>query len=177
MNKRKILPIILITVIVVSFTLCGTVLAYMFRQTEYKENQFIPAVVSCVVVETFDGQQKSSVQVQNTGNIGAYLRVRLVSYWVCSEGNIAAKPSSMPENTLAEGWIKGSNNTYYYQDVVAPTELTDNLLASPIILQKDENGYMQVIEVFAEAIQSEPLQAVTDSWGVSVDSNGHIIAP
>jgi hypothetical protein len=43
-------------------------------------------------------------------------------------------------------------------------------------LEKDENGYSQVVEVFAEAIQSKPLSAVTDSWGVNVDSNGNIVS-
>lgn len=177
MNKHKILTIILIVTLVGALTLCGTVLAYMFRQTEYEDNQFTPAEVSCDVVEAFDGETKSSIRVQNTGNIDAFLRIRFVSYWVDTDGNIVSKPSSMPNITLADGWIKGSNNTYYYQEAVAPTELTDNLLASPIILEKDENGYMQVIEVFAEAIQSEPLKAVTDSWGVGVDSNGYIVSP
>lgn len=175
MNKHKILTIILIVTLVGALTLCGTVLAYMFRQTEYVDNQFTPAEVSCDVVEAFDGETKSSIRVQNTGNIDAYLRVRFVSYWVDADGNIVSKSSSMPDITLADSWIKGSNNTYYYQDAVAPDKLTDNLLTSPIILEKDENGYMQVIEVFAEAIQSKPPKAVTDSWGVSVDSNGYIV--
>jgi hypothetical protein len=176
MSKHRIITIILIITLVGALMLCGTVLAYMFRQTEYEDNQFTPADVSCDVVETFNGERKSSIQVQNTGNIDAYLRVRFVSYWVDTNGNIVSKPSSMPDITLADGWIKGSSNTYYYQDAVAPTELTDNLLASPIILEKDESGYMQVIEVFAEAIQSKPYSAVTDSWGVTIDSSGNIVS-
>lgn len=179
MSKHRILTIILIVTLVVALTLCGTVIAYMFRQTEHKDNQFTPAIVSCEVLESFDGQKKSSIQVQNTGNIDAYLRVRIVSYWVDSYGNIVAKPSSMPEITLADGWIKGSNNTYYYQSPVssvAPNNFTGELLSTPVNLEKDENGYLQVVEVFAEAIQSKPLGAVTDSWGVNVDSNGNIVS-
>lgn len=179
MNKRRILSIILIAALVGVLTLCGTVLAYMFRQTEYEDNQFTPAEVSCNVVESFDGEKKSSIQVQNTGNIDAYLRVRIVSYWVDSNGNIVAKPSSMPEITLADGWIKGSNNTYYYQSSVssvAPNNFTGELLSAPIYLEKDENGYLQVVEVLAEAIQSKPTNAVTNCWHVSLDTNGNIIA-
>ena len=71
MSKRKILTIILIVTLVGALTLCGTVLAYMFTQTEYKDNEFVPANVSCKVVEAFDGTQKTSIQVQNTGNIDA----------------------------------------------------------------------------------------------------------
>lgn len=114
--------------------------------------------------------------MQNTGNIDAYLRVRLVSYWVDSAENIVAKPSSMPEITLEEGWIKGSDNTYYYPTAVVPNGFTDELLSKPILLEKDENGYLQVVEVFAEAIQSKPANAVQTSWNVSMDSNGNITA-
>ena len=34
-------------------------------------------------------------------------------------------------------------------------------------------GYRQVLEVFADAIQSEPERAVTNSWGVKI-SDGNI---
>lgn len=175
MKKSRILLIILIASLVVSLILCGTVLAYMFKQTEYKNNEFIPANVSCKVVEEFDGKQKTSIKVQNTGNIDAYLRVRFVSYWVDSDGNVVAKPSSMPEINMAAGWLKGENNTYYYKTPVSPTNQTESLLSSPITLEKDADGYMQVIDVFAEAIQSKPHNAVSDSWGVVIDSNGHIV--
>ena len=176
MNKHRILLVLLVASLSVLLILCGTVLAYMFRQTEYVDNEFTPAIVSCSVVEEFDGVQKASIRVQNTGNIDSYLRVKLVSYWVDADGNIVAKPSKLPEITLASEWIKGGNNTYYYQTPVAPSELTETLLSAPIILEKDENGYLQVVEVFAEAIQSKPLGAVTDSWGVNIDSNGNIVS-
>lgn len=174
MKKHRILSILLIVSVAVSLTLCGTVLAYMFRQTEYIDNEFTPANVSCSVVEEFDGVQKASIRVQNTGNIDAYLRVRFVFYWVDEDGNIVAKPSLMPEINMAAGWIKGSNNTYYYKEPVSPTEQTGSLLSSPITLEKDTNGYLQVIEVFAEAIQSKPAKAATSSWQVTLDTKGHI---
>lgn len=177
MKKHNSLIFVLIIAVVITVALCGTVLAYMFRQTEYEDNQFTPAEVSCEVLEAFDGQQKSSIQVQNTGNIDAYLRVRFVSYWVDAAGNIVAKPSLMPEITFADDWIKGANNTYYYQKSVAHGKLTENLLSSSILLEKDdENGYLQVVEVFAEAIQSKPTDAVTNSWKVTLDTNGNITA-
>ena len=175
MNKRRALPIILIATLVF-LVLCGTVIAYMFRQTEYKDNQFTPAEVKCQVAEEFDGTRKTEVKVTNTGNIDAYLRVRLVSYWVDAAGNVVAKPSEMPAIDMASGWLKGENDTYYYTVPVAPEAFTDDLISSPIILEKDENGYLQVLEIFAEAIQSEPAKAVTNSWGVTVDADGNITA-
>ena len=175
MNKRRLTAYLLVATILVSVLLCGTVLAYMFRQTEEKNNEFTPAKVTCKVDEAFDGETKSRIQVQNTGNIDAYLRVRLVSYWVDADGNIVAKPSVMPQFQMAAGWLKGSNDTYYYQEPVSPNAPTGNLLSSPIALEQDtENGYVQVVQVFAEAIQSEPTKAATNSWHVTIDPNGNI---
>lgn len=176
MKKRRLLLVLLIVALALSLFIIGTVLAYMFRQTEYKDNEFVPANVSCKVVEEFDGVQKTSIHIQNTSNIDVYLRLRLVSYWVDADGNIVAKPSSMPEINMATGWIKGTNNTYYYTKPVSPTAQTGSLLSSPIILEKDENGHAQVLEVFAEAIQSKPYNAVINSWKVSTDANGNITA-
>lgn len=170
-RKKFIIPFSIVLVILL--VLCGTVFAYMLRQTEPLSNQFTPANVSCEVVERFDGTQKTSIQVRNTGNIDAYIRVRLVSYWVDSGGNIAPKPSVMPEISITDEWIKGSNDTYYYKTPVSPDTNTGELLAANITLAT-EDGYNQVIEVFAEAIQSKPSNAVTGSWGVTLDSEGNV---
>lgn len=179
MSRRKIGLLILIIVFLMAAA-CGTVFAYMYKQTAYKDNQFITAVVSCQVEEVTDATvtEKSSIKIRNTGNIDAYLRLCLVSYWVTMNeetGNweIAAKPSEMPEVSLAEGWIRGSNNIYYYKNPVAPEALTEELLASRMVLA-EEDGYLQVVEVFAEAIQSKPANAVVDSWHVELDESGNI---
>ena len=182
MRKREKRRLLFVTFFVVLILLCGTVAAYMFKQTEYEANQFTPAEVSCQVHEVTDAgvTQKSSITVENTGNINAYLRIRLVSYWVqvTEEGQveIAPKASVMPVVNVAEGWIKGTDHTYYYQSPVAPDDFTGELLSSPIVLAEEE-GYLQVVEVFAEAIQSEPERAVVNSWGVSLDEDVITTAP
>lgn len=162
--------------------LCGTTFALMLRQTAPLDNQFEAAVVNCTVVESFNGTQKTSIAVKNNAptdqppsNIPAYLRVRLVSYWVDSDGNIVSKPSEMPDISVVNGWIKGADNTFYYPDPVDPGASTPNLLGAAIGLEQDPDGYRQVIEVFADAIQSKPAEAVTGSWGVSL-SNSKISA-
>lgn len=176
MKKRRWITYIVIVEAIILVLLCGAVFAYMFSRTDYKENIFTPATVNCKVHEETDDKvtQKTSITVQNTGNIDAYLRVRLVSYWVRSndEGGteIVGKESDMPNVNLADGWLKGTNDTYYYQSPVAPGEMTGELLSGKIVLEADEEtGYLQVVEVFAEAIQSRPEDAVENSWKVEVD--------
>ena len=179
--KRTALILLLILVL-----LCGATVALMFRQTETITNTLEPARVDCVVNEdngTTSGTRytntKSSIKVQNTGNIDAYIRVRFVSYWVDAEGNIA--PMASPTLSIpcdVNTWIAGSENTYYCKTAVKPTELTPELLESSISLRTTTvsgKTYYQVLEVFADAIQSIPAEAVTDSWKVTV-TNGVITA-
>ena len=179
MKLRKILLILLAFSLVLTLTMVGAVFAYMYRQTETVTNYLVPAYVDCVVVEEFANSTKSAINVRNTGNIDAYLRVRLVTYWVNDAGEIVAEPSQMPEIHFNNGWIKGTGNTYYYESPVAPGETPPvNLLSESITLTTANDGkYRQVIEVFAEAIQSKPTGAVTGSWGVTVTDGKITDAP
>lgn len=179
MKLRKILLILLALALLLTATMIGSVFAYMYRRTETVTNQLVPAEVNCQVVETFDGSKKTGINVRNTGNIDAYLRVRLVTYWVNEQGEIVAEPSQMPEIRFNnDDWLSGTGNTYYYKSPVAPDQTPPvDLLSQPITLTTANDGkYSQVIEVFAEAIQAEPSGAVTSSWKVTLDSSGNITA-
>ena len=173
-NKRRLVPVALLMALAL---ICGSVFAYMFSRTEDKTTKFIPAKVSCKVAEEFDPATgvKSSIQVTNTGNIDAYLRVRLVTYWVGADGKVAPKSSPALSITPANGWVEGSDNTFYYPIPVLPNDITPELLGTPITLIS-EDGFRQVVEVFAEAIQAKPAGAVTESWDVTLDDGGTITA-
>ena len=173
--SRKMLKRVILILALVLLALCGTTFALMLRQTDSLDNRFTPAVVSCKVVESYTHPTKSSIQVQNTGNIDAYLRLRLVTYWVNGDGEIIFGSATIPDFTLGENWIAGGDNTYYYKTPVAPGNRTGELLGNPITLIQDVgNGKYQVIEVFADAIQSEPGKAVAESWGVTLNDAGQI---
>lgn len=140
-------------------------------------------MVDCEVQEKIDSPltKKESIIVEDTVNIDAYLRVRFVSYWVrvndaTGGKEIVSKPSEMPEFEISEKWILGKNNTYYYKTSVSPKDFTEELLAPGAVIQlAEEDGYRQVIEVFAEAIQSKPSSYVENSWNVIVDKDGNIV--
>lgn len=182
--KRKNLMRIAIVVAVALVLLCGTTLAYMFQRTSLVVNQFETAVVDCFVYEETDtGSQmataKTSIQVKNTGNIPAYIRVRFVSYWIDDNGHIMGKASEMPTVTYDEtAWFE-LNGIYYCRTPIAVGGFTPELLKSgkTIKLCVDaETGYRQVVEVFADAIQSKPEKAVTESWKVAI-SDDNIAKP
>ena len=174
--ERKILKTAILILSIILVLLCGTTFALMYRQTHALDNQLEAAFVACTVGEDFDGEKKDSITVENTGNIDAYLRVCLVSYWEDAEGNILSKPSEMPALTKADGWIAGSGNIYYYAQPVAPGDSTPNLLAEALVLC-EEDGCLQVVEVFADAIQSKPAEAVTGSWGVTIADGSIVTVP
>ena len=149
----------------------GVTLSFMFKKAE-KTNTFVPAEVTCEVEESLLSGVKSDVCVKNTGNAAAYLRIRLVSYYVYNDNSIAGRvPSQYPTLTLQNGWIAGADHTYYYPTPVDPDAKT-GILCDPITLGTvklaDGKTVYQVLEVFAEAIQAEPVGAVQEAWRVTV---------
>lgn len=177
MNKKKLIKVLVL--LVVAGALVTGVYAYMFRETATAVNDFIPAKVTCEVHETFDGINKSNVTVQNTGDIDAYIRLRIVTYWQDSKGVAVAKNSEPISITLSDQWIyDAADHTYYYKYPVAPGASTPILFSGSIVLdyeEKKENNiqftYHQVVEFIAEAIQSEPDEAVRNSWNVTLDKD------
>ena len=149
----------------------GVTLSFMFKKAE-KTTAFVPAKVTCEVEESLFSGVKSDVCVKNTGNVAAYLRIRLVSYYVYNDNSIAGRvPSQYPALTLQNGWIAGADHTYYYPTPVEPDAKT-GILCGPITLGTvelaDGTTVYQVLEVFAEAIQAEPVRAVQEAWKVTV---------
>lgn len=175
MKHKRIWILAALLVVVI---ICGEAGAYMRKQSQTLENEFIPAKIDCRVEETYTSSVKSEIKVQNTSNIDAYLRVRIVSYWITPEGNIVYKASekiSFDENSSY--WIEDeSNSTYYYRYKVAPNEFTEDLLANgkTIVLREDkEDNTLLVVDILPEAIQAEPSEVVINAWNVSV-SDGSI---
>lgn len=170
---------VFVAILLLTFTVSGT-LAWLSAQTTEVENTFTPSNVTCQVNEEFDGTEKTNVNVTNTGNIDAYLRVRLVTYRVNEKDERIGGTAEIPEFTPGEGWFY-QGGYYYYQNPVAPGEKpTTELISSiPLVKYDDADGGKQVIEVIAEAIQAQGVDesgtpAVTTAWKVTVNVDGTI---
>ena len=159
--------------LVVTLAISGTV-AYLVTKSEPVENKFTPSHVACQVTEDFNGTIKSNVNVKNTGDTDAYIRVKLVSYRVNAQGQHIGGTVAVPSFTPGENWKLHTDGYYYYTIPVAPN---GGVPANPLIGKpgitltgsySDADGGSQVIEVMAEAIQSGPDYAVGQSWGVSI---------
>lgn len=173
-NKKRFY---IATAVLFAVALCGTAVAFMIKESRTQTNTFVPAVVTCQVTEdlTDDKTAKKSITVENTGNIDAFIRVRVVSYWVDENNKIVAKPSEAVSLTIDDdNWIADADNqTYYCKKPIKAGEVTVNLLSSNYTLEI-EDGYRKVVEVFAEAIQADPASAVESSWGVTINEDGMI---
>ena len=172
--KRSL--VLVVSVLVLLLAVAGGTLAWLNAQTDGVVNTFTPAQVSCKVTEEFKGETKKNVNVENTGNIDAYIRVKLVTYRVNDAGQHIGGTAAIPTFTPGQGWVP-HDGYYYYTKPVEPNKKPEADLISSITLESytDADGGKQVIEVMAEAIQSVPDTAVKDAWGVTISENN--VAP
>lgn len=175
--KRSL--VLVVSVLVLLLAVAGGTLAWLTANTGPVVNTFTPAQVSCKVTEDFNGTTKSNVNVENTSDIPAYIRVKLVTYRVNDAGqHIGGTAEITDDLTLGTNWVK-NGDYYYYTKPVAPESSPEKpLIGTPGITLKsytDVDGGYQAIDVMAEAIQSSPAEAVGKSWGVTI-SEGSVTA-
>lgn len=153
----------------------GTTFALLKANTAPVENTFTAAKSGTDIVEKLDGSQKTSIAVKNTGTAVSYVRVKLVMNWVDDNGNVSAESVNITPSITAD-WFE-QDGIYYYKMPVAAKDFTTNLLKTPITQDAAPEGYHLEVTVLAESIQAAPSKAVTESWGVGVDSNGYLTQP
>lgn len=153
----------------------GTTFALLKANTAPVENTFTAAKSGTDIVEELDGNQKKSIVVKNTGTAVSYVRVKLVMNWVDESGNVSAEPVNITPS-ITDDWFE-QDGIYYYKTPVAAKDFTTNLLKTPITQDAAPEGYHLEVTVLAESIQAAPSTAVTESWGVGVDSNGYLTQP
>ena len=156
----RMIPVLLLAALILT---CGSVFAYMFKQTETKTTEFTPVSVSCKAEIETGGE----VTIAKTSEISVYLRVRPVTYWVDTSNNILPKKADPVTYTLKDGWLLGSDGVYYYTMPVAP-ETAGVPFSSISGLKTESDGSKQVVDILCEAIQADPTTAVMESWGVTV---------
>lgn len=191
-NKKSI---IIASVMLLLLVAVGTTLAYIFTETNPVENTFEPSKVSCAVVEnggtpvtgsvTDTGNVKENVQIKNTGDTDAYIRVAVVVNWASADGSCVWAQTPADDDytityNLSNGWFNGGDGFYYYSKAVSPGESTSVLIDEAkqlLAVPKGTDGtqYYLSIEIVASAIQSTPETVVENHWGVTVE-NG-VITP
>lgn len=151
----------------------GGTLAWLSAATEPVVNTFTPAQVTTEIQETVENGVKQNVSVKNTGDVDAYIRAKIVVNWADVEGNLsAAVPVKDTDYTMtldATNWVE-IDGYYYYKNTVAPRDLTGILIEScKPIENRAPDGYALQVTILADGIQSDPVQAIRDAWGIDPD--------
>ena len=179
-HTGRLTAMVIATALLLALAISGTV-AWLTTKDAPITNTFNPSKVACEVTESFNGTVKSSVNVKNTGDIDAYIRVKLVTYRTNEQGQHIGGTAELPEFTPGAGWV-AYNGYYYYTKPVAPNAQPENALIDSIQLNgsyNDADGGKQAIDVMAEAIQSVPEAAVKAAWGegFSIADDGSLRVP
>ncbi len=175
-HTGRLTAMVIATALLLALAISGTV-AWLTTKDAPITNTFNPSKVACEVTESFNGTVKSSVNVKNTGDIDAYIRVKLVTYRTNKQGQHIGGTATLPNFTLGANWVKFGDYYYYMLPVAAgkmpATNLTDSMTLTAEYT--DADGGHQSIDVMAEAIQSVPAKAVGEAWGVTI-SEGRVTA-
>lgn len=169
-NWARPTALILATVTLLALVIGGTV-ALLKTSTGSVVNEFNFTNVTTTVEEKFNGYEKTAVNVTNTGTTNAYIRVKLVTYRTNDAGAHIGGTATLPAFAPGENWVLHTDGYYYYTLPVAPGASPAANLADKITLTatyNDADGGHQSIDVMAEAIQSEPAEAVGQAWGVRI---------
>ena len=167
LKKCRLTPLAAAALLMVLVMSVGGTLAWLTAHTNAITNTFTVATPGVEIEEGFDKQTKSNVQVKNTGEVEAYIRVALVPTWEDENGNAVAEPASLDDLSITWGnsgkWLKGTDGYWYYKEPVAPGGRTAVLLEKATVTT--ENGYQMNLQVMADSIQADPTRAVTAMWG------------
>ena len=175
-HTGRLTAMVIATALLLALAISGTV-AWLTTKDAPITNTFNPSKVACEVTESFNGTVKSSVNVKNTGDIDAYIRVKLVTYRTNKQGQHIGGTAEIPAFTPGAGWME-YKGYYYYTKPVAPNAQPEKALIDSIELKAsydDADGGRHAIDVMAEAIQSVPAKAVGEAWGVTI-SEGSVTA-
>lgn len=179
LRTGRVTAIVMATVLLLALAIGGTV-AWLSTKDAPITNTFTPSKVACEVTESFNGTVKSNVNVKNTGDIDAFIRVKLVTYRTNDKDQHIGGTATLPPFDLGDNWVEYDGYYYYTLPVKAGDKPATNLTKSSMTLTEnypDADGGRQAIDVMAEAIQSVPEAAVKAAWGLSIDANGNLSVP
>lgn len=177
--------VVLAALLVLVLGIVGTTLAWLTDKTEDQTNTFEYAKVSCQVLEDVNSNEtrKSNVRIQNTGNTEAYIRATYVVTYRDEAGNILYETLKdnwkvdLTQDINTDSWAKGDDGYWYCKTPVAPGAETPALFKAPI----DGNGRfldggrskehaITYVEILATAIQSQPVKAMGEAWGYTMNN-------
>ena len=120
LRTGRVTAIVMATVLLLALAIGGTV-AWLSTKDEPITNTFLPSKVACKVTEDFDSTtgEKTNVNVENTGNTQAFIRVKLVTYRTNDQGQHIGGTAALPDFELGADWVEYDGYYYYKLPVAA----------------------------------------------------------
>lgn len=178
--------VVLAALLVLVLGIVGTTLAWLTDKTKDLTNTFEYAKVSCQVLEDVNSNEtrKTNVRIQNTGNTEAYIRATYVVTYRDNTGSILYETLSnrtwnvdLSDIINKESWVQGEDGYWYCKKPVAPGEETPVLFEGPIngngtFLDggRSREHAITYVEILATAIQSQPVKAMGEAWGYTMNN-------
>lgn len=190
-RKTKYTALLVCLLLAVAIAVSGTI-AYIFTSSDPVINTFTPVIPEIEIPEEMNGTVKQNATVQNTGDVDSYLRAKIVVTWQNDNGEVYPEVPELGEGkdyTMTNGanWQLHKDGYYYYKKVAAPGQpavmkngdVVDNpedmlIIRAEVIGKAPAEGYTLHIEILGQAIQSEPIEAVKETWGVNITSEGYV---
>ena len=170
LSGKKAIILFVLTAVLVTGAVGGTV-AYLATRTRDVPNTFRPAEIE-ISSWSFD-------DLINSGDTEVYVRATLVAAWVSNEDKRtvwAVDPIEDVDYTLTiqNGWFKGSDGFYYRSEKMNAAQSVQFVHGTQLT---EKEGFTLRILVMYSSIQTEPNEAVEESWGVvKVGADGKLIA-
>ena len=189
LKKSKKSMALLASLLLLVFATVGGTVAFLMDKTNEKVNQFTPSEITTTVVEELNGQTKSNVKIQNTGDTEAYIRAAVVVTWKDKDGNVYGKAPiegtdykidwyEEGDDDSESNWKKGVDGFYYWtkpvngsreSDVSESSTYTGTLIKSCTVSESTPvDDYFLNVEIIGSSIQSKPINAVVSAWSTGV---------
>lgn len=172
--KIRVVFSVALIVLLLSASIGGT-LAYLADTSGPVENVFSPPTVDVTVTDNVVNNTKKDVTITNGSSFPVYIRVAIVANWRDADGKIVKvwETGEGTFNSLAPSpWVL-FNGIYYYTEPVAANSAipADKTLFQSFTYEdsiKPEGAAYLEMDLLVQAVQSSPVNAVQDVWGVTI---------
>lgn len=161
--------VLICSIAILLIGMVGGSLAYLFMGTPAVTNTFTAPEIGVTIPEHFDKDVKKDVKVTNSCDFEVYARATYVVYWLDENGNVVpTKPLEDIDYTISLGgdWNQ-SGDYWYYSKLLGAGDTSSDFI---VLCQETETdnaiAYKLVVDVIGEVVQAEPVDAVTELWGV-----------
>lgn len=160
-GKKRTLVLALAALLLTVGVSAGQAMAYFTTYTSASGG----AALHLGFSETVPGEEVSDwtkrVSIQNTGSIGCYVRAKAFA------GEVYEK--AMTYTDAAGKWTLGEDGYYYYSEIVAPGEASDELLIKIDHLDRQEDFNVIVVQECTPVLYDEDGQPYYD-WNMVTDT-------